>query len=390
MNSKKAVLSIAIIFIIAAVIGAIFLALPNEKEEKIYKITLNNDGVSEVIEVKEKNTVTKPTTPEREGYDFDGWYYNGTKFDFTTIITKDITLEARWTAKNVTKWEVTFDVSGGTPIDKLNVVDGEKIDEIPKPEKTGYKFISWYYNEKEFNFDQKITNNITLVAKWEKEENPAQTTPIKKYTVKFDAAGGSKVKLQSVECNKIASKPTDPTRDGYVFIGWFNGTQEFDFKTTITNNITLVAKWKKIETPEEPVKVKKYTVKFNTDGGSTIADKTISENQTVTKPTDPIKNGYTFIGWYYNDILYNFNTPVTTDINLTAKWEKMQTITYSIETTDSYVGQVKIFVLQGTDKVDGTVDITTTNGKKITKDIPKEGYVTNGAIIEKIDNVKIK
>ena len=391
MNSKKVGISIAIVLLIAVVVGIVVFALPKDKEEIIYKVTFNNDGVGEVIEVKEENTVTKPADPEREGYDFDGWYYNGTKFDFTTIITKDITLEARWIAKNVTKWEVTFDTAGGKPIDKLNVVDGEKIDKVPTPEKGGYKFIGWYYNEKEFDFEQTITKNITLVAKWQKEETPQQTTQVKKYTVKFDTDGGSKVDSKSVENNKTVSKPSDPTRDGYVFIGWYYNEKEFDFKTKITKNITLVAKWKKIETPEEPAKPTKYTVKFDTDGGSAIADKTVEENQTVTKPSDPTRDGYTFIGWYYNDTLYSFSTLITSNITLTAKWEKNSVITYKIEEIpESYVGQVRIFILKDGIKVDGYVDITTTNDKVVTKEISKDGYVTNGAIIASIDNVKVK
>lgn len=393
MNSKKVGISIGVVLLIVAVVGVIFYFLPKDEKEIIYKVRFNNDGVIDVVDVKEKDNVERPIDPTKEGYTFDGWYYNGTKFDFTTGITKDITLEARWIETSAKKWKVTFDTAGGEYIEPLNVVDGEKIDKIPTPVNDGYKFLGWYYNNQKFDLEQKITKDIILVAKWEKIETTQTETPkVTKYTVTFDSNGGSAVAKQTVEKNKTVSRPSNPTRDEYVFLGWYNGEAEFDFKTKITKNIKLTAKWKKIETPSEPETATTYTVTFDTAGGNTIQNQTVEEGNTITKPSDPTRDGYTFIGWYYNDAQYNFSTQVTSNVTLVAKWEKNQVITYKIETiTDSYVGQVRIFVLQDDVKVDGIVDITTTNGKTVTNvEISKDGYITNGAIIKTIDNVRVK
>ena len=76
--------------------------------------------------------------------------------------------------------------------------------------------------------------------------------------------------------------------------------------------------------PEE----KKYTVTFNTDGGSEITSKEINEGEKVTKPADPTKEGYKFVKWQLNGEDYDFEKIVTGDIELKAVWEK---IVYTIK-----------------------------------------------------------
>lgn len=392
MDKKKVGIGIGIAALIIILIGLI-LVFAN-KEETTYKVTLDNNGVSEVIEVDENSTVAKPKDPIKEGYTFEGWYYNGKKFDFTTKITEDMILEARWTNDSAQKWVVTFDTNGGKSIENLNVEDGKTIDSIPTPTRDGYTFEGWYYNDEVFDFSTVITKNITLTAKWAVVDKPVSgntNTATKTYTVSFDSAGGTPVGSKRVGSNKTVVKPANPTRDGYTFIGWYNGTVKFDFATKITKNITLTAKWEKVEVSEEPEAAKTYTVTFESDGGSAVSKQTVEEGKTATKPSNPTKDGYTFIGWYYNDAQYNFNTKVNSDITLTAKWQKNDVITYKIEETDSYVGQVRIFVLKNGVKVDGIVDITLNNGNVVKdKEISASGYVTNTNKINTISNVRVK
>ena len=74
--------------------------------------------------------------------------------------------------------------------------------------------------------------------------------------------------------------------------------------------------------------LKKYTVEFDTNGGeSNISDQEVLRNRLATIPTQPTKEGYTFKGWQLNGQNYDFNTPVTQDIKLTAKWIKTYTLT---------------------------------------------------------------
>lgn len=66
-----------------------------------------------------------------------------------------------------------------------------------------------------------------------------------------------------------------------------------------------------------------YTVTFDSNGGSKIRSKRVGENGNVIKPNNPTREGYTFLGWYYNDEEFDFNTKITSDITLTAKWEEI-------------------------------------------------------------------
>ncbi len=67
---------------------------------------------------------------------------------------------------------------------------------------------------------------------------------------------------------------------------------------------------------------KKYTVIFNSDGGTVVESQEVKKGKTVTKPSNPTKEGYEFIAWFLDDAIYNFNDPVTKDITLIAKYNQ--------------------------------------------------------------------
>ena len=67
--------------------------------------------------------------------------------------------------------------------------------------------------------------------------------PVVEYTVTFDSDGGSVVSAQTVESGQPATEPTDPTKAGNIFVGWFLGETEYNFATPVTGNITLLAHW---------------------------------------------------------------------------------------------------------------------------------------------------
>ena len=82
---------------------------------------------------------------------------------------------------------------------------------------------------------------------------PAVTT----YTVIFNSNGGSSVNSQTVESGSSATKPADPTKDGYIFERWYNGSSIYSFSSKVTSDITLTAKWKKIEETTTPIEEEK-------------------------------------------------------------------------------------------------------------------------------------
>ena len=220
-------------------------------------------------------------------------------------------------------WVVTFNPDNGEPAFKQNVEYEGKATEPAAPEKTGYTFDGWYLDEAAApsSFDTTITSDITLTAKWE----------INKYTVTFDSYGGTPVPpAQEVEYGHTATKPADPTLKGYTFAFWYLGEDEqnataYDFNTPVTENITLTAKWN----------INKYTVTFNSYGGTPVPPvQEVEYGLTATKPADPTLKGYTFAFWYLgedeqNATAYDFNTPVTENITLTAKWtQNTYTVTF--------------------------------------------------------------
>ena len=178
----------------------------------------------------------------------------------------------------------------------------------------------------------------------------------KKYTITFDSDGGSVVEKQIVKRGEKVNKPTDPTRDGYIFIEWDLGSSIYDFSAKVTRNLILKAVWKE----QEGGKVT-YVVNFNTDGGNSVSNQIINKDGTITKPQDPVRDGYKFLGWYSNNVLFDFNTPVTTNLELVAKWEKAKdNSTTATTTTTKKNDTTSSTTKKTTTKKNDTTNTTTT------------------------------
>lgn len=141
---------------------------------------------------------------------------------------------------------------------------------------------------------------------------------IKTYDVTFDTDGGSLVATQKVKVFKKATKPADPTKDGYTFDNWYYNDGIFDFDTRITKDMIIEARWLGDGTPSDG----KFTVSFNSNGGSSIASVKTHDDGTIDKPANPTREGYTFVSWQYNGVDFDFSTKVTSNMTLVAKWEE--------------------------------------------------------------------
>ena len=106
--------------------------------------------------------------PTKENYTFAGWYNGDKKFDFTTVPTGDVTLTAKWTAKD---YEVRFITEHGNAPTSQNVPYNGTADDPGKLTEEGYTFIGWYADEAhktKFDFSTPITGDTKVYAKWEK------------------------------------------------------------------------------------------------------------------------------------------------------------------------------------------------------------------------------
>jgi len=208
------------------------------REKQKFTVTfIKDNGEKNVIkEIYEGDKVNKISDPKKEENKFLGWYYEETDilYSFEQPIEKDITLIAKW---EPFVYIVTFDTNGGSKVNSKVVDYNNKVKLPTTPTKKGYKFIEWTLDGKKYDFNTKITKDITLVAKWQ----------IITYTVTFDTNGGSSIDNQKVDYNKNVTKPENPTQNGYKFIEWTLDGKTYDFNNKITKNITLVAKWEKVE-----------------------------------------------------------------------------------------------------------------------------------------------
>jgi len=234
---------------------------------------------------------------------------------------------------------VIFNSQGGSSVDSIVTFFYTTISEPTTPSKTGYTFVGWYKESayiNEWNFaTDKVIQDTTLYAKW----------TINSYTVNYNSQGGSTIGDANANYNTTITKPESPSETGYTFSGWYKESaciNEWDFATDkITKDTTLYAKWS----------INNYTVVFNSQGGSVIADEKANYNTTIADPTAPIRTGYTFSGWYKEAACTNawdFTTyKVITNITLYAKWIKNTGI--SINKT---LSGIKLYPNPATDQIE--------------------------------------
>ena len=291
-----------------------------------YQITFNpgeNGTVTETTrEVTYGEKYGELPTPTREGFEFVGWYdsdENEIKSNDIVNITSDTTLTAKWLGAEIT---ITFDPDGGevdTPNKKVR--NEGTYGELPTPIKPGYTFKGWYdpnENKIESTSTVDLTGDTTLKAKW--EEN--------KYTITFNPGENGTVTETTREVTygeNYGTLPT-PTREGYIFDGWYdpdgNKIQDTDI-VEILKDTTFTAKWLGEE----------HTLIFDYNGGTgEVENKTIQNGKIYGELPVATKEGHTFLGWFDeedNQVTKDTIANTTTDITIHAKYEKeIYTITF--------------------------------------------------------------
>ena len=315
--------------------------------EKSYKV-LYNPGNDTVISDKENVTwgeadLLPDSEPVRTGYDFSGWYLEGTttKVTETTAYSElaeddtveSITLEARWTLKS--GYAVTYDTAGGSAVavksgltwNSSNLTDAAST-------RTGYTLEGWYYNGTrvtaadtygDLAADDTVTS-LELTAKW---------TPKTGYTVKYDTAGGQDIsELTDVAWDQSGLIPEEiPAKAGYVFDHWScervsNVTETTAFSGMSTSDaagssVTLVANYTENKT---------YTVIYDTNGGTPESyenkENVAWSGKNLLPLETPERTGYEFVGWYCgtvkatDDSAYQIlaNGVDTPSVTLVARW----------------------------------------------------------------------
>ena len=163
---------------------------------------------------------------------------------------------------------------------------------------------------------QKMTN---LFLRYNESEQMLELTD-QTFTVSFETDEGSpKPKDQTVSYGGKVTEPTEiPEKTGYQFTGWYNSGAQWIFTTNlVTEDTILYANWTEKPSPEPP-------------SGALYVVTDLSAGDKLTKPEDPVKDGYTFAGWHKDTACtqaWDFNDGITGSMTLYAKWTPQETVT---------------------------------------------------------------
>ena len=165
----------------------------------IFIVTFDNEGTRTTAIIDDGGKLTAPAAPTKEGYRFDGWYYDNNggkaKWDFDAgTVTRAMTLKAEW----VQTYTVTFETSGGRAVDSVTVDAGSTVSKPADPMKSGHNFGGWYKDsmlQTPWNFaNDTVTADTTLYAKWTANlPAPSYDDPDPTYAVSAPAAENGKI-----------------------------------------------------------------------------------------------------------------------------------------------------------------------------------------------------
>lgn len=323
-----------------------------------YTVTVYMDGDVYTTARVKRGTLFTPETPIKKGHTFEGVWYTDpsytTVYDDTVPVKKDLNLYGRF---RVNQYKISFVLPDGTVIDKIrdygDVIPAEEFPVIPekegytrkwsigdedytvedkdiivtvietvniykvtflnydssvfavreaeygksvsdpgKPVREGYSFAYWTLDGSPYDLALPVKKDITLIPHW--TENSKETYTV---TLNYNCTELANQQFE-VEKGEIFKKPTDPSREGYVFGGWYkteectDGT-EYNFGDTVEDNITIYAKWTKA----------KYTVKFYNYDDTYLGDVTVEYGETAVysgeTPSRAADDVYTYVfsGW---------------------------------------------------------------------------------------------
>lgn len=331
-----------------------------------------------------------PADPVKQGYVFDGWYKDSayhTKAETLTAMpsfsgsSKGMTLYAKWRPAEDTKYTVeryqeqlgggyvntaseelkgTTESEAAVPVEeypgfhvksaekKTIAPDGSTVVKVyydrneytvmfnldngtenvvqtykhgadlhaPTPSRSGYTFAGWNSELREI-----VTESAEYAAQWTANDN----------AVTFVTNGGTDVAGQTVKTDEKITKPSDPTRTGYTFGGWYTDqscTKKWDFeKDTVSDAMTLYAKW--------TANTYDVTLNLNYDGAAEPTKITVTYDGTYSALTTPKRAGYDFLGWFTaqtggEQVTADSKVSITAPQTLYAHW-KEGAATYTVK-----------------------------------------------------------
>lgn len=288
------------------------------------------EGGTEIPDVvqDEGYTVAKPADPTRENYRFAGWYLGGSEYNFDSVVSQDLTIEAKW----VLQCYLVFDLGYGEESNVYYKTAPKDIgltvgtDELKKnPSRAGFKFMGWY-TEKDGQGTKIEDDKFPYVL--EKMETVFYAYWKESFTIVFAADNETSetadVAVLKGDAITEQEAPDTPVYENYRFDGWFSerngGGTEFRAGETVFADDTpkkYYAKW-----------VRQYVVTIDTNGGPQYGDPfKVDTGSKISQPNASytVKKGHDFVNWQIDGVPVDFDTYVVEkDVTLVATYEAQQ------------------------------------------------------------------
>lgn len=283
-----------------------------------YTVSYNANGGSGApsSQTKWKDTplAISTTKPTKSGYTFVGWGTSATDTSAKYVGGENYTANASTTLYAIWKKTITLTYNanggGGAPSSQsatiYNATTNYKFTlSNTKPTRSGYLFLGWSTSSTATSSSYQsggtitLSSSDTLYAVWQLNE----------YTILYNANGGTgapssqtKIHDKTLTLSSTIPKRTSVKEDGtlteYIFSGWSTSSTAtsvmYKAGASFSENkaVTLYAVWRKVTT------VDNYSVSYNTNGGSEVLPQVkIHGTSLILRATEPVKNGYTFVGW---------------------------------------------------------------------------------------------
>lgn len=349
----------------------------------VYAVTFNykDDKTATATQnVEYGNMATEPQKVDRPGYRFLGWFTeDGKAFDFSTPITKSMTLTANWEIVNINAYIIPITSDGTqlvgdgfdmalntTTLGRVGLPGYENEDAVrihfatfassagladaddyfPGTDPLVVKAVADLKNGLERRFaagvNEAKADGIMSKTNWtylhvgeldDEDDTNFLSGNLVFYSARFVTEDSEHVTgMPNAEYTHNAVAVYDyyldgetitipdavPERYGYDFLGW-------SVKAVPAENDKLLKAGDTVTVDGDVVftaqwKLKEYTVSFDSKGGTKVDSQIVEHGSTATKPGNPHRNDYTFKGWYLDGKKFDFSTPITGDITLVARW----------------------------------------------------------------------
>jgi uncharacterized repeat protein (TIGR02543 family) len=239
-----------------------------------------------------EDQVLVPDNPAKVGYNFKGWQPEVLE----KMPANDVVYTAQW---EIITYTITYDLDGGVLADSIANPESYTIESdsitLNNPSREFYTFAGWTGTDL-----TEATKNVSIAKGSTGNRSYKATWIVNQYTMTFKLENGEEDVVKTQDYNSELIAPV-PTKTGFTFKGWSPEAPV----TVPGEDKTFTAQWER----------NSYKVTWVVDGNSTVDS--VAFEGTITKPVDPVKEGYTFTGW---DVEIPNQMPAN-DLTFTAQWK---------------------------------------------------------------------